>query len=177
MAEGIESCDKHPIFSKDPEQWTQYLNKEVLVVSEDGTEWTGWVYTIDPVSETIVLLTFQDDRLQMSMVMGHSVRSITVTNEDTKTHEKDIESLFRPKEVQNLSDDELEARKNKLKSWLLKNRLPVSVTGNNGDVLSVSDALFIEPPYGSDHCRSTNEIILGRIQGLIKNMPADHEDW
>lgn len=85
--------------------------------------------------------------------------------------------MFRPPEVEALSEEELEKRKNVLKSWLLKNRLPVQVAGNNGELLSISDALFIEPPYGVENCRSTNEIILGRIQGLIKNMPSDQEEW
>jgi gem associated protein 6 len=57
---------------------------------------------------------------------------------------------------------------------LLKNRLPVEI---NGELLNVAEALVIQPPYGSENCVSTNEIILGKIQGLIKNMPADQDEW
>ena len=85
--------------------------------------------------------------------------------------------MFRPEETASLTEEELEKRKKRLNLWLIKNRLPVQLIGNNKEILSISDALFIEPPYGADNCRSTNEIILGRIQGLIKNMPLDHEDW
>ncbi|KAK3091756.1 hypothetical protein FSP39_022404 [Pinctada imbricata] len=176
MAEVING-DQHPIFKCDPEEWMQYVYKQVRVSKDDGTEATGWVYTIDPVTQSFVLVSFLDDKSQMEMVMGPSVQRVTVLDENCETYKKKLDSLFRNEEVASLSEEELEARKNKLKLWLCKNRLPVQVSGNNGEMLSVSDALFIEPPYGPDNCRSTNEIILGRIQGLIKNMPVDQEEW
>lgn len=175
--EGEINGSVHPIFTRDPEDFMQYLNKQVSVLKEDGKEVTGWVYTIDPVSESFVLLSFTDDKTQLDIVMGPSVRQVSVLDENSETYKKRIEAMFRPPEVETLSEDELEKRKNVLKSWLLKNRLPVQVAGNNGELLSISDALFIEPPYGVENCRSTNEIILGRIQGLIKNMPSDQEEW
>ena len=49
--------------------------------------------------------------------------------------------------------------------------------GTKGELLTLADALVIHPPYGEDNCFSTNEIILGKIQGLIKNMPAGQEQW
>ncbi|XP_033747412.1 gem-associated protein 6-like [Pecten maximus] len=172
-----EDVQKHPIFHKDPEQWMQYINKEVLVVTEDESEWTGWVYTVDPVSENIVLFVFEEDRTKMEVVMGHAIRTITILNSETQTHKDKFDQLFKTAEQRSFSEEEIEKRRHVLKLWLVKNLLPVSATGDNGEILSISDAVFIEPPYGPDNCRSTNEIILGRIQGLIKNMPADHESW
>ncbi|XP_071130428.1 gem-associated protein 6-like [Mytilus edulis] len=170
--------DPHNIFIKDPDEWMQYVYKQVNVLVEDGSEYTGWVYTIDPVSECIVLMTFNDDNTKMDIINGSSVSSISIIDEDTELHVKaKLDAMFRPKETSLLTEEELESLKKRLKLWLIKNRLPVQLTGNNDEILSISDALFIEPPYGADNCRSTNEIILGRIQGLIKNMPADHEDW
>ena len=49
------------------------------------------------------------------------------------------------------------------------------VSADNEEVLSISDALYIEPPYSVESCRSTNEIVLGRVQGLIKNMPENEQ--
>ena len=76
-----------------------------------------------------------------------------------------------------LSEEDLQKKQFQLKCWLLKNRLPIEVGGAKGELLTLADALVIHPPYGADNCYSTNEIILGKIQGLIKNMPADQEDW
>ena len=171
--------ERHAIFSKDPADWMQYVHKEVLVTTEEGTQHQGWIYTIDPVSESVALIRFHKDKseLDVEVVMGHIIRSLTVLNDNVDLHLSQLDQLLKPKNLQNLSPDELEGKKEKLKAWLLKNRLPVSVTGDNGELLSVSDALFVEPPYESENCRSTNEIILGRIQGLIKNMPNNVEEW
>ncbi|CAH1794196.1 unnamed protein product [Owenia fusiformis] len=173
----MECTELHPIFNKDPAEWMQYVHKEVCVTSSDGACHYGWVYTIDPVSETIVLAQFTDSSTDIAMVLGHSVKSIRVTNSNTETHKEKLKTLFLFKNTAEYSKEDLQKRKFKIKSWLEKNRLPVCVSGDNNDVLSISDALFIEPPYSVDDCRSTNEIILGRIQGLIKNMPEDVQQW
>lgn len=176
MAEVIEE-ESHNIFVKDPDEWMQYVYKQVNVLLEDGTEYSGWVYTIDPVSECVVLMKFNEDKTEMDILNGSSVNSISIIDGNTEMYKAKLDAMFRPKESFSLSEEELEKRKKRLKLWLIKNRLPVQLIGNNEEILSISDALFIEPPYGADNCRSTNEIILGRIQGLIKNMPPDHEDW
>lgn len=176
MSSDIEEVQHH-IFVKDPEEWMQYVYKQVNVLIEDGSECMGWVYTIDPVSECIVLMNFYDGGSEMKMINGSSVTSISIVDANTETYKAKLDAMFRPDEISSLSEEEIEKRKRLLKLWLIKNRLPVQLIGNNEEILSVSDALFIEPPYGVDNCRSTNEIILGRIQGLIKNMPPDHEDW
>ncbi|XP_029645897.2 gem-associated protein 6 [Octopus sinensis] len=78
-------------------------------------------------------------------------------------------------ETSHLSEEALSERKDKLKSWMLKNRLPVQEQkGQDGDkpkCLCVAGAVTILPPYGPGNCCSTNEIILSRIQNLIRNMP------
>lgn len=62
------------IFIRDLEDFMQYLNKQVSVFKEDGKEVIGWVYTIDLVLESFVLLFFIDDKIQLDIVMGLSVR-------------------------------------------------------------------------------------------------------
>nr|KAG5704116.1 hypothetical protein BaRGS_009646 [Batillaria attramentaria] len=157
----------------------QYVYKQVSVVTEDEEEHVGWVYTIDPVSQTFVLVQFLDDNRQVLILPGTSVTKVTVLAEsaDSDGIKEKLDALFRPQTEALFSEEELRGRKQKLKMWLEKNRLPVQVTGSKGEVLTISDALMIQPPYDVNDCHSTNEIILGRIQGLIKNMPEDHDQW
>lgn len=176
----INSEQQHPIFTTDPAEWIQYLYKEVCVTTELGSSHTGWVYTVDPVSQSVVLVRFGPDeetKPTLEVVLGHAIQSIVVLDDNVNKNKHRLEYLFRPKKADVLSPEEMKQKQEKLKLWLLKNRLPVKVTGNNSELLSVTDALVIEPPYEYDNCQSTNEIILGRIQGLIKNMPKDVEDW
>ena len=161
----------------DPEEWMQYVYKKISVVTGDDKEHEGWVYTVDPVSQNFVLVQFASDRTQMSIVMQDAIIKTTVLAESNPSIKEKLDALFRPSAEVKLSAEELKARKLKLKLWLEKNRLPVQVTGSQEEVLTITDALTIQPPYGVNDCHSTNEIILGRIQGLIKNMPEDHDQW
>lgn len=167
----------HPIFSKDPEEWMQLVYKKVNVKTEDGLEHVGIVYTIDPVSETYILINFVDDHMNVKMVFGHAVISVTVLGDNTDVCKYKLDNLFRPPGHEKLSVNELKRKQNTTKLWLLKNRLPVEVGGTGGELLIIADALVIQPPYGPENCVSTNEIILGKIQGLIKSMPEGQDEW
>ena len=172
------SRDLHPIFVKDPVEYMQYIGKEICIATEDGGSYTGRCYTIDPVSQSVVLAKFDGESVSsMQIIMGHCVRNIVVLDDDDKRYKHQLDALFKNPAALELSPQEVEQKRTRLKAWLLKNRIPVEVSGDNKDILSISGALFIEPPYEADNCRSTNEIILGRVQGLIKNMPKDVDEW
>jgi len=60
-----------------------------------------------------------------------------------------------------------------VKHMLLLSRVPSSysrdtVCREDPTLLSVGGVLFIHPPYTPCSCQSTNEIILSRIQWLLK---------
>lgn len=80
--------------------------------------------------------------------------------------------LFMPEESQTYSQEELEKKKNSLKSWLEKNHIPVKEQGDSQTTLCVAGVLTIYPPYRPEDCNSANEIILSRIQGLIQGYLA-----
>ena len=170
----------HPIFTTDPAEHVQYVHKQVRVDTKDGQEHIGWVYTVDPVSQCVVLATLTDngDTIKsLTMLMGHAVKNITVLDADTKKHKEQLDKLFYCDLTNHMAPEEVSTRQQNLRSWLLKNRLPVTIKDSDPDVLNVADVLKIHPPYGPDNCISTNEIILGRIQGLIKNIPKDQDSW
>jgi gem associated protein 6 len=157
---------QHPIFTKDPEEWAHYLHKDVYVGTVDGAWHHGWVYTIDPVSESLVLV----NEGKVEVIMGHAVQSMAVTGQVTEQYKQKADQLFRFAPMEHIPPEQLQARCEQVKEWLLTNRLPVE---EKGDVIRVCSALDIRPPYTAQSCYSTNEIILGRIQGLLEAMPAN----
>ena len=163
----------HPIFLHDPEDWMQYLYKKVSIVTDNNEEHEGWVFTIDPVSQNIALVQFYDDRTQIFLIMHDSMLTKTVLADGDPTIRAKLDALFRPKSEDMVSEEELCSRKKMLTVWLRKNHLPVEETGPKQEILSVANALVINPPYEESSCHSINEIILGRIQSLVKNMPRD----
>ncbi|CAL1536881.1 unnamed protein product [Lymnaea stagnalis] len=176
--ESGEITDKdslHPIFTKDSQEWMKLVNNEVRACTEDGQEFTGYVYTIDPVSECVVLVSPSEEskpqNISMKLLMGPSVRSIEVISGTTNMIKSQFEHLFRPVAEETFTNEEMKIRMQRLKSWLEQNRLPVATGGMDGQFLTIADALTIRPPYTENSCLSTNEIILSRIQGLIRSMP------
>ena len=77
----MDEKQEHPIFYTDPSEWMNYIGKEVCVTIETGESHTGWVYTVDPVSQSVVLVRFNndDDKINVKVVMGHAVQSIVVS--------------------------------------------------------------------------------------------------
>lgn len=185
------SNDLHPIFSQDPSQWVKLLHQKVCVYSDDGNKHEGWVYTIDPVSQSIVLLQHNnvDDNdnnseqiltINMNIIVGSSIDRIEQLSLELSKNSNVkylCNRLFRPKSSVGLGQEELLKRREKLKCWLLKHRLPVQIGGSDGQSLVVADVLVIQSPFLEDNCLSTNEIILSKIRGLIKNMPDDQDTW
>jgi gem associated protein 6 len=100
----------------------------------------------------------------MDIIMGHAVKSLVISSADVCIGPEDI---FAPVSV-NISKEGITQKKEKLKNWLCKNRIPVE---EDGELLRLRDALQIHPPYGEDQCLSGNEIILGRVKDLIVKMP------
>jgi len=167
----------HPIFTHDPSDWIKLVHSHIEVHTNDGDQHSGYVYTVDPVSESLVLIQCQEGesvpttKFSMKIIMRPSVKEVSVTLGPDENVKQWFASLFRDKAAVALSAQELMSRRDKLKEWLEKNRIPVSISGQDQQSLSVFEALVIRPPYNENSCLSTNEIILLRVKTLIKNMP------
>lgn len=180
-----ENSKEHPVFTKDPAEYMQWLYKEICVTTDSGMSHTGRCYTVDPVSQSIVLVKMEsnDDNekepSKLQLVMGHCIENVTVLDDDVDTYKDVLDNLLKNRNSKDgvMTAKEIKERQKVLLMWLSKNRIPVKVCEDRPDVLSISDALFISPPYEANNCQSTNEIILGKVQGLIKNMPKDQEQW
>ncbi|NXU40538.1 GEMI6 protein, partial [Drymodes brunneopygia] len=154
---------------KSPLDWETYVNKLVKVVAVEKHEYEGWVLTVDPVSATIVLATFPENQKgSISFVMGHAVQEVEILREGDSDMRQRLACISAPEQGQAYSQEELQKRKNALKTWLETNHIPVCEQGELGRTLSVAGVLSIEPPYGPEQCSSANEIILARVQGLLQ---------
>lgn len=168
-----DSTEKiHPVFTNDPIQFQEFVYKEVKVKckGKESHELVGWVHSVDPVSECISLVTFHDDTVDVTLVMGQCVGDVEVVNENTDTHRVALDQLFN-RHTKSLSAEEQSLRRDKLMSWLQKNRIPVTNTGQRGDLISVSGAALIYPPYGPQDCNCANQIMLEKLQKLIQLTP------
>ncbi|XP_071400508.1 gem-associated protein 6 [Centroberyx affinis] len=153
-----------------PLDWLHYVNKKVKVKARDEQLHRGWLLTVDPVSASVVLVSFGEaGGASVRVVMGHAVQEVEVLQEaDRQTAERLRSVLLPPGRPARLDPEEARRRRDGVRRWLERNRVPVE---QEGEALLVAGALRVEPPYGAADCRSSNEIILDRIQKLLEENP------
>ncbi|XP_076191016.1 gem-associated protein 6 isoform X3 [Aptenodytes patagonicus] len=112
---------------KSPLDWETYVNKMVKVAAIEKHEYEGWVLTVDPVSASIVLATFlENEKVSISVVLGHAVQEVEILKEGDDEMKQRLSCIFAPEESKAYSPEELEKRKNNLKTWLETNHIPVT---------------------------------------------------
>lgn len=148
-----------------PLRWLHYVNKQVKVRTKKGDEHRGWLLSVDPVSASAALLTFSETAASVRVVMGHAVEEVDVLREaDEDTAECLRAAILSPLHP-SLDPEELRRRKGNVRRWLQDNRVPVE---EQGEQLTVAGVLTITAPYRAEDCSSCNQIILDRIQRLIR---------
>uniref|UniRef100_A0A8C0FGR7 Gem-associated protein 6 n=1 Tax=Bubo bubo TaxID=30461 RepID=A0A8C0FGR7_BUBBB len=112
---------------KSPLDWEKYVNKMVKVAAIEKHEYEGWVLTVDPVSASVVLATFlENEKVSISVVLGHAVQEVEILKEGGDEMKQRLSCIFAPEESKAYSPEELEKRKNDLKTWLETNHIPVT---------------------------------------------------
>ncbi|XP_045061742.1 gem-associated protein 6-like [Coregonus clupeaformis] len=158
-----------------PLEWCKYVNKEVKVTAHEKQQHNGWVFTVDPVSASIVLVTFQEKggTPTVRVVTGHAVQEGEVLQEGNEEMAGRLRVVFTPPGARALGPEEVRRRKESLRLWLEKNRIPVE---EEGEMLRVANVLTVSAPYGAEDCSSSNEIILARVQSLVESNPDSSPD-
>jgi gem associated protein 6 len=160
-------------------EWVSLVHTPVLVTSGKET-FAGYVFTIDPVSESIVLMQLSDNPIAVSslkVIFGHAIDRILPdkTTRPLNADEKEfLCTLFQPPKRKE-PDGNLPQLREKLRKWLLDNKIPVTVSidSDGAECLNISDALLIRPPYSVNDCQSANVIMLSKVQALLSSMPDD----
>lgn len=113
---------------------------------------------------SVVLVSF-GEAVVVRVVMGHAVEAVEVLRAaaDDETAKR-LRSVFLPPPSPCLDPKELRQRRDAVRRWLQENRIPVE---EEGEELKVAGVLTIAAPYSAHDCRSSNQIILDRIQRLI----------
>jgi len=172
MAAPSNEDNIHYIFKTNPLELNKYVYKQVEVITTNNKHLKGFVYTVDPVSGSFILMQIQDDKPNhIELVMGPAVKEIQIVESDEAAINHDIMDSIFMSHREKVSPAEIIERKSNLKAWFTKNRIPVAEVDETSGILSIMNSLQIHPPYAEENCFSANEIILGRVQTLIRSMP------
>ncbi|XP_028830307.1 gem-associated protein 6 [Denticeps clupeoides] len=152
---------------KEALEWSRYAFNLVRVTVCGDVQYEGWVFTVDPVSASVVLVNFpKKGQTCVQVVMGHAVETVEILKEADENITMQLTNMFSPAATETLSNEELEHRGQDLCKWLEKNRIPVM---KEGQTLRVASVLTINAPYRIEDCSSSNEIILARVQSLLQS--------
>ncbi|KAL6420833.1 hypothetical protein ACFW04_014372 [Cataglyphis niger] len=151
----------HKVYKNDPILFINYVGKEVKITTKDENVYCGIVYTIDPVSESVVLLQSETPtEYRLKIIFDHAIKNIEAVSKTIKI----VPELFLPAK---LSQTMVTKRKNIIMQLLLDNRFLVK---EENDILLIEDNVSIEPPYYLENCRCTNSIILTKIQNILMHV-------
>lgn len=153
----------------------KYTNKRSYIYLKNNSRKLGWVHSIDPVTRTVVLEEQDEastDDKELTFVLGHAISRVVLESDANSSQgpRHGITDFIGDNKSNDYSEDELAKRRAELIEWLTLNRVAVTECSSEDSaaVLSVMGVLYVEPPYDPECCRCSNEIILDRVQKLIK---------
>lgn len=144
----------------------------------EGDRVEGWLYTVDPEANSVVVVT---SARELVVVPKGAVRGLDVLEGQSDDEQcpvdlaEDstlIEMLSRHGDDQEDNGNEaglqVEDRLQQVKDILTHRRMPfVEQQGGQGPELVIANVVHIRPPYTAQACVSTNETVLTRIQRLL----------
>ncbi|XP_050710333.1 gem-associated protein 6-like [Eriocheir sinensis] len=161
----------HKIFTGDPVHQHSLIHRRVTVTTTDLKEHTGWVYTIDPVSESVILVNFNGEEKEVNIVWGYNVKSVTpLESTPPPGLAEAVDSIFRKEQV-HYSNQELTARRESLCVWLAENRVPYTVKDDMS--IQVLQVALIRTPYDAGAVECHNEVVLDKVMRLVQQAPAN----
>ena len=149
------------------------LNQQVHVRTSRRTH-SGELVCVDPVSLLVVL--YDRANQQMSMLLHHAITSIEPSSEQPQSdlHNVDFKQICdnffghpltsSAAAVSEQSLVEQQQRRSRVLDLLHENNVPVE---EQDELLIAAYSVAIYPPYTEADCKSSNAIILGRIQTII----------
>ncbi|XP_018027678.1 gem-associated protein 6 [Hyalella azteca] len=164
--------DSHPVYSNDPRKLHSLIHSYISVTVRNQKPISGWVHTVDPVSESFVLVNFTADGSTVQdviLVPGYNVTGVRLHPHVASENMKEkIDFTFKQNETR-FSRAELDRRRNVLCVWLKDNRVPYTMKAN--DCLEVLRFATIKPPYTPQSIVCTNEVVLDKLLKLLQDCP------
>lgn len=146
----------------DPEALLQFVDKHVKVQLIKNSSLTGFVHSIDPVSNSIIISAPQEDSYQTVLVPGHAILDITETITNINPPAKKILALDANSNME---------RKEKILKWLKWNLLPIT---EDGDKIVFGNASLL-PPYSVMDICTDNPMVAIQMRKIIEKMPLEFE--
>ncbi|UJR13319.1 hypothetical protein I4U23_000337 [Adineta vaga] len=160
----------HDIFHFDIDTYATLINVRVQIECHGQRNYSGRVYTIDPLTQSIVLIDDSSNRVHI--VLRPDIIQLKIL--DRNSSDQSFKDPFQPTTSISIQNDEsVSTRLDNLRSFLSSKRIPYQEKqeDNQRITLLIQNGLVqINAPYTSETIIGTNEIVLSRIKFLLKQI-------
>nr|CDJ97427.1 gem-associated protein 6-like protein [Haemonchus contortus] len=160
-----------------PLTWIAHPVRVQLVVGGSDQSVDGNLYTIDPLTGSLVLVRFHNEKpWQVSWIPREGYSSVSMIDEPSPHSQRYsveladmMSNMFGMRQVEEVDANELKERRQKLLSWLRANHVDVKEC-DDGSLL-IFGAARIQSPFTEDSCYCDNTIVLKRLRALVGKVP------
>ncbi|PIO64323.1 gemin6 protein [Teladorsagia circumcincta] len=160
-----------------PLSWIAHPVRVQLVSGGSDQSVDGNLYTVDPVTGSLVLVRFRNEKpCQVSWIPREGYISVSMVEESSPhCQQYSVEladmmsNMFGMRNADEVDAGELKERRKRLLSWLRANHVDVKEC-DDGSLL-IFGAARIQSPFTEDSCYCDNSIILKRLRALVAKVP------
>ena len=154
--------------------WDQYkdwigqlIRISIRITDSTVIDKDGILYSIDPESYNVILLSREDDgsRYLAVHVTAKAVEKMIRLDDTFSVKLNDLE--IKELKTISLSSDHIIRRKKHICNILKERRVDVSVDDASGRIEILGGQVLVEPPYDASNFSGENEIVLRRIRCLV----------
>ncbi|CAF1320769.1 unnamed protein product [Adineta steineri] len=160
----------HEVFDFDVDTYATLINVRVQIECSDQRNYSGRVYTVDPLTQSIVLIDDISNRVHIVLRPDIIQLKILDRNTSLQTYKDPFQSS---NVISNEPDDSSSDRLEKIRTFLSSKRIPFKekLEENNSITLLIQNGIVqINAPYTNETISGTNEIVLSRIKLLLKQI-------
>lgn len=159
-----------------PREIKKLVNTDIAVETKSEQSLRGYLKTIDPVSNTLVLQmqTNNDKQVSIQLIPSHAIRK--VISYDKKIEEldkKSFEQLVQRKQQLSSMNAVQDARR-KIQQLLEKNKLPSKLDELDGSII-VGDTCKIKTPYREQDIECANYKVSKNLRTILKDAFLNEE--
>ncbi|CAG5031890.1 unnamed protein product [Parnassius apollo] len=151
------------ILKEDPESLLRLVNKYCTINLIRNNSFSGYLHSIDPISNSIILAVPHESTFQIVIIPGHAIINVSESSQGCEAI-----SPFKKSDEQDSKIDII-SRKSKVMEWLKLNFLPVSESNEN---IVIGNVLILPPYTVTDIC-TDNPIVAMQVRKIIEKIPQD----
>ncbi|CAF2389026.1 unnamed protein product [Rotaria sp. Silwood2] len=157
-------------FHFDVDTYATLIDNRVQIECAGERNYSGRVYTVDPLTQSIVLIDDTSNRVHI--VLRPDIIQLKILDRNI-SHQANKDPFLPSNSTTDNQDESIGDRLGKIRRFLSSKRIPFQekFEENNSITILIQNGIVqINAPYTYENILGTNEIVLSRIKLLLKQI-------